>query len=312
LLPTNGVPKDAVYFPAMPSVKPEYYREEEMISSYGERLVGAGANTQGIINPRRLSATEIATVDRRAGIRFLTIFQRIKAGVEAMAKLVLELDQRFMPAIKQVRVMGANDYPIFESQLSFERFRREEMQGKFDIIANAASIADEAANKQEQMVIYQLALSNPLIMSDPESIYEVTKDTLQALGAKNLGAYLKKPQTASPQNPEDEHNRMAQGDDVDPVIGENIDRHLQEHRKFVSSPQFQLIPIEGQILIIKHIQKTEKMQVIVQQLQENQQRMVQLQQQRMMGMADAQAESEHRRDMEREALKQHGKDKRKS
>ena len=283
--PTNGRPSDAVYFPPSQPVKPEMYREEELLLTYAERLLGAGANVQGGAQPRRTSATEIATIDRRTGIRFFTIFKRIQEGLEEVGKLVLELDQKFMPPIKQIRVMGANDYPLFERRVTFDSIQKDEMQGKFDVVAVGESLADQEANKQEQLAIYQLGTSNPLIAMDPESLYELTKDTLMALGDKNIGAHLKKPQVSVPQNPEDEHNRMAQGERVDPVQGENYDYHLAKHGEFINSPQFLLIPEGAQIEVMRHYQNTIRVKQLHMQL-------LQLQQQQMMVQSKAQQEQQ--------------------
>ena len=282
MLPTNGDPSHAVYFPTMQPIRPEMYREEELLMSYAERLVGAGANAQGAINPKRMSATEVSTVDRRSGIRFLSIFKRIQDGLETIARIVLEYNQLFMPPKKQVRVMGANDYPVFASKVSFENFQKEELQGKFDFVAVGASIMDDEANKAEQMQVYQLGMSNPLIIHDPMAIYNLTKDTLVAMGRVNWASYLPKPQVMSPMDPELENDKMASGESVDPVQGENIALHLKKHAEFINSPQFKMVPQEAQMEVVIHYQKTMKLQQLEMQMKQLEAQQQEMQKQQMM------------------------------
>src|SRR3990167_5022023 len=61
MIPTNGPPSNAVHFPVHNAIRPEMYREEEMLAAYAERLIGAGANIQGTENSSTISATEVAT-----------------------------------------------------------------------------------------------------------------------------------------------------------------------------------------------------------------------------------------------------------
>lgn len=268
MIPTNGPPQNAVHFPVHQIVRPEMYREEELLSAYAERLVGAGANVQGTENPRQISATEVATIDRRAGIRFKLIFSRIQRGLEKLAKNVIELNQRLMPVEKQVRVMGPNDADPLFGGMTHMMFKRDELQGKFDVRTRGEPIVERDLSRQNQMLTYQIGTSNPLIANDPESLFYLTRDTLEALGAKNRELYLKKPQFAVPQNPEDEQARIAQGENIDPVLGENVDYHLKKHAEFINSPNFQLMTPESRLKMVGHFQKTVKLQQLVKQMVE--------------------------------------------
>src|SRR3990167_293984 len=268
MIPTNGPPSNAVHFPVHNAIRPEMYREEEMLAAYAERLIGAGANIKGTENSSTISATEVATIDKRAGIRFKLVFSRIQRGMEKLAKSVLELNQKLMPAEKQIRVMGPNDSdPLFGTGLSHMNFTKSEMQGKFDIKARGQSIVEKDLNRQNQMMTYQIGIMSPLIMTDPESMFYLTRDTLEALGAKNRELYLKKPQYAVPQNPEDEQARIAQGEDMDPVLGENVEYHFKKHAEFINSPNFGLLTPESQTKMMIHLQKTMKLQQVMKQLQ---------------------------------------------
>lgn len=268
LVPTNGPPSQAVYFPSMQLSMPEMYREEEALFLYAERMLGAGANVQGILQPKRISATEVASIDRRSGIRFLTLFNRIKKGLKGIFDLALYLDQQYMPPEIQVRVTGLDS-----SEPLFSTISREDVIGKFDVLVNGNSIVDEQAEKQEQLQLYQLGIANPLIASDPMALYELTKDTFIKLGAKKIDSYLRLPEDFVPKSTKEEHNLFLQEEDVKPNRTENVEVHLSEHGSFINSDNFNLLSDKGRHLALKHYMDTRRMK----QLLEMQKKMEQLQ-----------------------------------
>ena len=264
-IPVNGSPSQAVYFPSLSTVKPEMYKEEEILNLIAERLVGAGANTQGVIQTKRVSATEIAAIDKRAGVRFLTILNRIKAGITKTANLVLSLDKEFLPDEVSIRVIGL-DLPI-----QFKSIYRKDIQGNVDVLINGNSIVDEQSAKSDQFQVYQMSLTNPLIMSDETALYEVTKDTYAKMGVKRIDAYLRRPASAIPRMPSEEHNLLAQGEEVHPNLADNHEGHIRDHEEFIVSEEFKILSKEAQLATLSHLQETKKMYNIIRQLQVMQQ-----------------------------------------
>lgn len=261
-IPTNGPPSQAVYFPTLNMSRPEMYKEEELLFLMAERQLGAGANTQGILNPKRISATEINIIDRRAGIRFLTIFNRIKKGLKKLFNLALILDKEKLPPETQVRITG-----IGAATHLFDTLKREDIQANVDIIINGNSIVDEQAEKQEQMQVYQIGLLNPLVQRDTNALYELTRDTFSKLGVQRVDAYLRRPEDSIPKSPDEEHNLFLQEEEVRPVISENVQYHLEQHAAFINSENFKLLSRKGQLLAIRHYSETERMRVILEQLE---------------------------------------------
>jgi hypothetical protein len=211
MIPTNGPPTQAVYFPSLNTTRPDMHQEESLLFEYAERMLGAGANTQGILQTKRVTATEVAAVDRRAGIRFLTIFNRIRRGLRDVILLAFELDKEHMPADLQIRVAGVDGGPTFDT------IKRDDIRGQLDIIINGNSIVDDQAEKQEMMSAYQLGMMNPIIMRDENAIYELTRDLYLKLGVKRIDAYLRKPADTIPKNPEEEHNLFLQRKRLSPT-----------------------------------------------------------------------------------------------
>lgn len=263
MIPTNGPPQNAVYFPNLNTVRPEMYREEENLFEYAERLMGAGANVQGIANSKRMSATETASIDRRSGIRFLTIFNRIRRGIRDIFKLAIALDEEHMPPEIQVRVTGLEGgAPLFET------ISREDLSAQLDITVNGNSILDDQAAKQEMMQVYQMGLMNPLVSSNPTSLYELTRDTLLTMNAKRVDAYLSKPSDEIPKSPDEEHNLFMQEEYVDPNIRENYDDHLEKHAEVINDPdKFKLLSKNGQAMLIRHYADTRLMKQQIEQYQ---------------------------------------------
>lgn len=255
-IPVNGNPTQAVYFPPMNTTHPEMYREEENLFLYAERMLGAGANVQGILQSKRATATEISTVDRRAGIRFLTIFDRIKKGFRRMFQIALEYDREFMPKEVQVRIGGLDS-----SQPIFEAISREDLNAQVDIVINGTSILDVQAEKQEVFQAYQLGMTNPLILRNENAVYELTKDLFAKLNVKRIDAYLQKPEDALPKTPQEEHNLFMQEEYIEPHLAENIEDHIKQHALIINdSEKFKLLSKKGQTNLIRHYASTLKMQ----------------------------------------------------
>lgn len=261
-IPTNGPPQQAIYFPQMNTKFNEMSRAEQDLVSYGERMLGAGANTQGIVQPKRITATEIQTIDRRSGIRFLTLFNRVRRGLEQVFRLALEYDKEYMPKELQVRITGLDDTaPVFEN------FKRSDLEAEVDIIINGNSILDQQADQQEMAQVYQVGMMNPLIQRNETAMYELTRDFFQSMGVKRIDAYLHKPSDQLPMDPDIENNLFMQEEDATPHLAENIDEHLKVHAALIHSENFKLMSKKGQILLIKHYQSTLRMQQTLQQMQ---------------------------------------------
>lgn len=254
-IPTNGRPQDAVYFPTLNTVRPEMYQEEEQLYQYAERMLGAGANVQGVMNTKRVTATEIATTDRRSGIRFLTIFNRIRKGLKEIARLVLELDEEYMPKEIQVRVTGlGSEQPIFET------ISRDDLGAQVDIMVRGNSILDEQAEKSEMMQAYQIGIMNPLISSDPIAIYELTRDLFLKLNIKRVDSYLRQPMDEIPKTPDEEHNLFMQEEYVEPNIRENYEDHLAKHAEVINnSDKFDLLSNVAKNNLMRHYSDTMRM-----------------------------------------------------
>lgn len=261
-IPTNGPPQQAIYFPQMNTKFNEMSRAEQDLVSYGERMLGAGANVQGIVQPKRITATEIQTIDRRSGIRFLTLFDRVRRGLKQVFKLALSYDKEYMPKELQVRITGLTaENPVFET------IKRADLEAEVDILINGNSVLDQQSDQQEMIQAYQIGMQNPLIARNENAIYELTKDLFTQLGVKRIDAYLHKPSDQIPRTPDEEHNLFMQEEDVTPHLAEDVNEHLKSHAEIINSPSFKLMSKKGQILLIKHYQATLRMQSQMQQMQ---------------------------------------------
>lgn len=261
-IPTNGPPSQAVYFPSLNITRGDLPARTEVLFGYAERMLGAGANTQGIIQPKKISATEIATIDKRAGIRFLTIFNRIKKGLTDIFSIALDLDKEFMSPKVQVRITGLD-----AKQPLFETMTKDDLAAKVDIIVNGNSIVDEQAAKQEMNQAYQLGMMNPLIARNEQAIYELTKDMMLKLGVKRIDSYLPEPQQEIPMSPDEEHNLFLQEEYTAPHLSENTEKHLKAHAELINSDSFKLLSNVGQKLLIRHFSETNQMKATIEQIQ---------------------------------------------
>lgn len=261
-IPTNGPPTQAVYFPQMNTKFNEMSRAEQDLITYGERMLGAGANIQGAMQPKRVSATEIATIDRRSGIRFQTIFDRIRKGIKQIFQLALEYDREYMPKELQIRITGLDAHnPVFET------IKRDDLSAKVDVVVNGNSILDEQAERQDMFQAYQIGMMNPLIARNEGSIYELTRDLFTKMGVKRIDSYLHKPDDQIPKAPQEEHNLFMQEEYTEPHIAENVEEHLKAHADVINSDSFKNMTKKGQMLLMRHYHDTLRMKSQIEQWQ---------------------------------------------
>ena len=90
-------------------------------------------------------------------------------------------------------------------------------------------------------------------MQHPAAFYELTKQTMKAVG---LEINIPKPEQAKTKSPFVEHDMIMAGKLVEPVIGEDLDEHLAAHEALIKSDEFKAWSEEAQMALILHRDKT--------------------------------------------------------
>jgi hypothetical protein len=199
------------------------YREEDMVWKYVEQSSGVNQPMQGIQTSGDTTATEVATMSERAGVRFEMIYQRYENSFKEQYELVALFDQLYMSPEKEFRVLGR------DGQFRWDAIKKIEMAGKLDLEIFGSSVSNETQDIQRAQMVYQTGIGNPLVMSNSLALYENAKYLYERLGVMNLDRMIPKPPQAAVRTPEEEHELMYNGRPIDPDLREDAQSHLLTH-----------------------------------------------------------------------------------
>jgi len=237
-----------------PDAAVSQYREEDMVWKYVEQSSGVNQPMQGVQTSGDTTATEVATMSERAGVRFEMIYQRYENAFKEQYELVALFDQLYMSPEKEFRVLGR------DGQFRWDAIKKIEMAGKLDLEIFGNSVSNETQDIQRAQMVYQTGIGNPLIMSKPEALYEHTRYLYERLGVMNLDRMIPKPPQASVRTPEEEAELMYSGKKVEPDLREDAQAHLLVHIAEVKQPEFiATVPPEIQDLFGTHILQTQSL-----------------------------------------------------
>ena len=237
-----------------PDASVSQYREEDMVWKYVEQSSGVNQPMQGVATTGDTTATEVATMSERAGVRFEMIYQRYESSFKEQYEMVALFDQLYMSPEKEFRVLGR------DGQFRWDAIKKIEMAGKLDLEIFGNSVSNETQDIQRAQMVYQTGIGNPLVMSNSAALYEHIRYLYERLGVMNLDRMIPKPPQAAVRTPEEEHELMYQGRPVDPDFREDAQSHLLTHIAEVKQPEF--IPsttAEIQELFGRHIMMTQAM-----------------------------------------------------
>lgn len=252
LMPGKGYPLDdpnSVSFPQLPSADMSYFQEEKLILDYVERVLALGEAQQGVVSRNDTTATESINAQQKAGIRLSNPMNRIAVSLNKLMGHIWELNKQCAPEIKEFKVAGVGDgTPIFDKVTN----RDYEAQVSFKM--NMATLFDVQMLRDTALLNYDAFMQNPLVMSHPAAMYELTKNTMKALGVE---LNIPKPEQANAKSPFVEHDLIMAGrDDIEPVLGEDTTEHLLAHDALIKSEEFKDWPEDRQMAMILHRDKT--------------------------------------------------------
>lgn len=252
LTPGRAYPMDdpsSINMPQMPSVGISYFQEEKLLLDYFDRILALGDVIQGISGGKDATATNTIHSQQRAGIRLSTPMNRIALAIERHIEHLWELTRMCAPEVKEYKVVGVGDtVPVFE------KITGRDYAAHVSFKINMATMYDVQMLRDTALLNYKTFLGNPLFMNNPATFYQLTADTMRAVG---LNIPLLKPEQAKVRSPFVEHDMMRLGEEVEPVLGEDCDEHLKAHASFMKSEEFKNWPRETQMALMLHYDKTQ-------------------------------------------------------
>lgn len=225
MYPTSGPPQTAVYFPTFQGAPPELFNEQRIVEELVNQLTGISDPVKGQVSRGDKSATEIQHVMNRFNIRFGSVFSRFERSLMEVVLQVSALDKRYMRDDKEYRVLGHN------GKFRYESIKSSDMSDKFDIIFRGASVADDIAEQNKAMQVYQIGVGNPLIATNPPFLYSHLKRLYEKLHVDRIDELVPIPVLALTRTPSEEHELMYKGIQVPVQLNENAEGHWSEHQQ---------------------------------------------------------------------------------
>lgn len=212
LIPVDN-PSQDVFFPNLGNRTTFGFQEEEALQRMIDRVTSISDLNLGVISGQ--GATRTATGTRalvgESSANLDVFLRRLNRGWKKSMEYLLHMLQQRIPAGLSFRVTGETGSDYWRTVKS-----AKDLEGDYDI-----EVSENSANSNPQVrqdvaqQILQLT-SNPLDIQlqivDAGNRYEALRNYLQALGIKEWGRYIKKPQGhTTALSPEEEANRLLRG-----------------------------------------------------------------------------------------------------
>jgi len=234
LMPGKGYPLDSpgdVNFPQVPPPDPSYFNEEQLLMNYFDRVLALGDVIQGLQGKADASATNTIQSSQRAGIRLSNPINRIGMALQELLGHIWDLNKLCAPEVKEYKVAGVGDgTPIFN------KISRTDYDTQVGFKLHMATLADVQLLRDTAMLNYRTFITNPMITSNPDSFYQLTKQTMDALGVK---VKIPAPEQSKALSVFETLDLIEQGEQVDPVVGIDPDEHMKGIDAFMESEDFQ-------------------------------------------------------------------------
>ena len=189
---------------------PIFERQEDKYWDLAERLTGLTELFQGRSpDPRQtLGANQMRA--NKTEIRFRSVYLRIEQFWKELIELTYYYDSIYMPKSKKVKILGTSDYKTMEELFP------EGMDGKFDFGFSSAPLTEKDQEKMDKKEFCLGMFSNPLVLNDAKSLWNVMKIFAEATGQRNLESIVTKPQEANADSVEVAIQKVVSGQEVVP------------------------------------------------------------------------------------------------
>ncbi len=259
-----------VFFPNLQRVDQVLFMILGLIQQYTEQFTStsdylSGRESKGTKTP---TAHGTLAIIEQGLVTFAVMTKRIFRCMRKELRLMMALNQIFLPDTKEYRIMGDED------AIAFPDIKAEDFESVYDVIPiGDPSYASRATLRQEAMELYQVLMGNPLIIGNPqlglppnkEAMHEALSDVIDTYDKKNKSKLLPELPESSRLSPDIENAMMMQGEDVKPKPGENHQGHIKVHTNFRKTPYFKSMVKEYQKMVDDHIVETTQFAYIEQQ-----------------------------------------------
>ena len=208
--------------------------KEQTVLAYGEKLTGMGDLQMGRQSDRPnapRTAQQTVSLIEEGNVRISLDTKVLREDMALVLAHFWDLEYMFASEETFFRVTEEDAGGLFEVKDGGSLLTMEDRDGRYDFkLQFADSVWSREANKQKVLARYELDLQNPLIVNNPQALWEVTKEAHDALGDPNFEALVPRPPAPdAPVDPKVEWVNMLHGEDVTVNPQDNDQLHMLRH-----------------------------------------------------------------------------------
>lgn len=220
--------------------------KQQAMMGFGQRLTGLTDLSMGRQEdrpnaPKTVGQTQALLEEGNVRLRLDALV--LAEDMSAVVSHFWALEYMFSPEEQFFRVTEDDADGLFPVHQGGSMLTLEDRDGRYDFkLKFANSVWSKEAKKAQTLARYQLDLQNPLIVSNPVALWEVTNQAHDALGDPNFADLVPRPpQPDMSIDPKQEWTMLLQGEDihVNPMDNDlvHMTRHAADLKRAQQDPQ---------------------------------------------------------------------------
>jgi hypothetical protein len=220
--------------------------KEQCVLSYGEKLTGMGDLQMGRQSDRPnapRTAQQTVSLLEEGNVRISLDTKVLREDMGEVLTHFWELEYMFSPEETFFRVTEEDAGGLFEVANGGSMLTIDDRDGRYDFkLQFATSVASREANKEKTLARYQLDLQNPLVVNNPQALWEVTREVHDVLGDPTFESLVPRPPAPDQSvDPKVEWVNLLHGEDVhvNPMDNDllHMIRHMRDLKGAEADPQ---------------------------------------------------------------------------
>ncbi len=212
---------------------------QQTLKAMAELVTGVSDQTAGLSSDRPnapRTASGQAMLLQEGNVRASLDMMMLKDDVGRMMDYVWELDREYADTEVFFRVTGEDANGLFDTKNGFGTMTALEREGQYNLsVKFATSIYSREAKKQAILQLYQLAVMNPILMTNPRGLWELLNRLWRAFGEDDFSEIIPQPpETDAPKDPKVEWQDALNGEDLQVNPLDDDAAHLIRHRQDLS------------------------------------------------------------------------------
>jgi hypothetical protein len=240
--------------------------KEHQIFSYAERLTGQSDLSMGRGSDRpnapKTYGGTVALI-QKGNIRAALDTTVLREDMAQIVQHNFRLEQEFLPPKIFFRVTESEARGLFPIKQGGTEITPEELAGNYDFdLRFATSEWSREADKERAVQIYLADMQNPLIATNPRSLWLVTEKFHRAMGDRNFGDIVAEPPDMGlPKHPREEWTMALQGEELQINPADDDRAHLADHYRRIEEERASVNADEHAIeLMAQHIPAHQRQQ----------------------------------------------------